>query len=80
VKLRIDAPNTLTWTVRRLIVRFWMRRRADSLVSFVLFLPLLPFVLLLRRRKVVPWTLEAVTRPWGRGDGGPEPAGAERIA
>jgi hypothetical protein len=29
-------------------------------------LPVLPLVLLLRRLGLVPWTLEAVTRPWGR--------------
>jgi hypothetical protein len=29
-------------------------------------LPFLPLVLLLRRAGLVPWTLQAVTRPWGR--------------
>ncbi len=29
-------------------------------------LPLLPIVLLLRRRGLLPWTITAVARPWGR--------------
>jgi len=29
-------------------------------------MPLLPIVLLLRRRGLLPWTITAVTRPWGR--------------
>jgi hypothetical protein len=29
-------------------------------------LPLLPLVILLRRAGVVPWTIEAIARPWGR--------------
>jgi hypothetical protein len=31
-----------------------------------LLLPLLPFVLLLRAGRLLPWTLEARTYPWGR--------------
>lgn len=31
-----------------------------------LALPLVPFALLLRRRRVLPWTIEARTYPWGR--------------
>lgn len=31
-----------------------------------LALPLVPFALLLRRRRMLPWTIEARTYPWGR--------------
>jgi hypothetical protein len=31
-----------------------------------LALPLVPFALLLRRARMVPWTIEARTYPWGR--------------
>jgi len=31
-----------------------------------LALPLVPFALLLRRMRVLPWTIEARTHPWGR--------------
>jgi hypothetical protein len=31
-----------------------------------LALPLVPFALLLRRRRLLPWTIEARTYPWGR--------------
>lgn len=31
-----------------------------------LALPLVPFALLLRRKRVLPWTIEARTYPWGR--------------
>jgi hypothetical protein len=31
-----------------------------------LALPLVPFVLLLRRMRLLPWTIEARTYPWGR--------------
>jgi len=31
-----------------------------------LMLPLVPFVLLLRARRLLPWTLEARAYPWGR--------------
>lgn len=33
---------------------------------FPLVLPLLPIVLLLRRLRVLPWTIEARAHPWGR--------------
>jgi hypothetical protein len=33
---------------------------------FPLMLPLLPLVLLLRRVRWLPWTIEARTHPWGR--------------
>jgi hypothetical protein len=33
---------------------------------FPLVLPLLPIVLLLRRLRVLPWTIEARAYPWGR--------------
>ena len=29
-------------------------------------LPVLPIVLLLRRQGLLPWTITAITRPWGR--------------
>jgi hypothetical protein len=37
-----------------------------GLLWTIVTLPLLPIVLLLRRRGLLPWTITAVTRPWGR--------------
>jgi hypothetical protein len=37
-----------------------------GLLWTVVTLPLLPIVLLLRRRGLIPWTITAITRPWGR--------------
>ena len=35
-------------------------------IVFVISLPFLPFVLGLRRAGVLPWTIQARCRPWGR--------------
>jgi hypothetical protein len=43
----------------------------SSAITFVLALPLLPVVLLLRRTGVLRWTIEARARPWGRRGGPP---------
>ena len=37
----------------------------SSLLWCLLTLPLLPVVLLLRKLRLAPWTLEALARPWG---------------
>jgi hypothetical protein len=37
-----------------------------GLIWSLAMLPLLPLVLLLRLARLVPWTIEAVARPWGR--------------
>ncbi len=37
-----------------------------GILFFPLVLPLVPVVLLLRRFRVLPWTIEARTYPWGR--------------
>jgi hypothetical protein len=100
MKQKVDAPNGLRWTVKRLIVPTGMRplTRTDMLdaatpgrtvvagmsrqvpdaygawtgplpLGFLLLpgvLPLVPLVLLLRRVRLLPWTIEARTHPWGR--------------
>jgi hypothetical protein len=35
-------------------------------LSTLVGLPFLPLVIVLRNRGVLPWTINAVTRPWGR--------------
>jgi len=100
VRQTVDAPNSLRWTVKRLIVPTGMRplTRTDMLdvatprrtvvdgvsrqvpdaygawtgplpLGFLLVplvLPLVPLVLLLRRMRLLPWTIEARAHPWGR--------------
>jgi hypothetical protein len=100
MKQKVDAPNGLRWTVKRLIVPTGMRplTRTEMLdvasprrtvvhgmsrqipdatsawtgpipLGFLLFplvLPLVPIALLLRRWRMLPWTIEARAHPWGR--------------
>jgi len=100
MKQKVDAPNGLRWTVKRLIVPTGMRplTRTDMLDAatprrtvvdgmsrqvpdafgawtgplplgflFLPFLlPLVPLVVLLRRMRWLPWTIEARAYPWGR--------------
>jgi hypothetical protein len=100
MKQKVDAPNGLRWTVKRLIVPTGMRplTRTEMLdvatprrtvvagmsrqipdamgawtgpipLGFLLMpvvLPLVPIVLLLRRWRLLPWTIEARAHPWGR--------------
>ena len=44
---------------------------ASSVIAFVLALPFLPVVLLLRHTGVLRWTIEARAHPWGRRGGPP---------
>jgi hypothetical protein len=37
-----------------------------GLLWTMITLPLLPIVLLLRQRGLLPWTINAIARPWGR--------------
>jgi hypothetical protein len=100
MKQKVDAPNGLRWTVKRLIVPTGMRplTRTEMLdaatprrtvvegmsrqvpdaasaptgpvpLGFLFLpvvLPLVPLALLLRRARLLPWTIEARTYPWGR--------------
>lgn len=88
-RLKVQGPDGLKWTVRRLVLPLGVRPYSPTDVldlavprrlavhaatgplplGFVLVplvLPFLPIVLLLRRLRVLPWTLEARTYPWGR--------------
>lgn len=64
-------------TPRRTVVDGMSRQVPDAVgawtgpipLAFLLFpfvLPLVPVALLLRRLRVLPWTIEARTHPWGR--------------
>lgn len=64
-------------TPRRTVVEGMSRQVPDAVgawtgplpLGFLLFplvLPLVPLALLLRRARLLPWTIEARTHPWGR--------------
>ena len=63
--VEFGAPSSSTYYVRS-HGGYALPALVMDAVAFALTLPLLPFRIWLRRRGVLPWTLEATSRPWGR--------------